>query len=205
MKNSGISPLSSNAVAKPEQGSTLCSGLLWTEPQHSCSWKGAQVVSSPASCQAGSALSSDQITQAFMQSGPKTFQGRRQCSLSGQPAPVLGSPHNEAIFPYQSEPLSLWLMSVFSHPPVMQWCKGFFPLFSTDLCIMASEFWRRKIKPVTSNHSNLNMLSSLCKLMHALKAFCHSWRCLLHPKSGAAFNIFGAEQGQVTFPLSTGV
>lgn len=76
---------------------------------------------SPA--QAGSALSSDRVTQGFIQLGLKKFQGWRGCSLFGQPAPGLSYPHSKAVFPYQSESLSLQLISIFSHHPVMCWCK----------------------------------------------------------------------------------
>lgn len=36
------------------------------------------------------------------------------------------------------------------------------------------------------------------------KELCHSWELCSHPKSGAALNILRAEQGQMTFLLSSG-
>lgn len=121
------------------------------------------------SVQAGSALSSDQVTQDFIQSGLKNFQGRRWFSLSGQPVPVLGYPYSEAVFPYQSEPLLLQLTSFSLILPSRGGVKSLalLPLFSTDLRITAPKLWRRKIKENTSNISNLKMLSLLRKPAHA--------------------------------------
>lgn len=133
---------------------------------HSLSWKEDQVVSSPAFCPSRVNATLEVGCSELFQSGLKKFQGRRQCSLSGQPAPVLHYPHSKAGFPYQSQPLSLELMSIFSQPPVVQ-SLALFPHFSTDLHITASKLQRRHITEDMSKLCNLKTLNLLHKPPHA--------------------------------------
>lgn len=107
-----------------------------TELLNNSGWKWPLDVSSPTNLplKVISTMRSDQVTHDFIKSGTGNLQGWRWQNSSGQPVPMMDSPHGEKVFPYnQSETLLFQFESIVSHPLVTQHCEE--PVFLDNLLI----------------------------------------------------------------------